>query len=247
MEKWLLCDFHIHTNMSDGSLSLREVVDLYGEAGFDVIAITDHIFDGKYLKRLKERGTKVPSITIENFRDYIKLLKEESKRAWKEYGMILIPGFEVTNNTDKYHIVVLDVEEYIDPFMSVEAITELVRERGGISIAAHPEKKESDREHLSKHLYENMESFKELFDVWEVANQFDLFNSVNLAGCRIVANSDFHHLHHFFSWRTLIKTYRDKEAVKEALRENENVAITFFSPRFNKEKEAEKAEELILL
>ena len=40
--KWLLCDFHIHTDLSDGSLPLREVVNLYGEQGFDVIAI--HLF-----------------------------------------------------------------------------------------------------------------------------------------------------------------------------------------------------------
>ena len=43
-EPFLLCDFHVHTNWSDGRLSLREVVDLYGRTRrFDVIAVTDHI------------------------------------------------------------------------------------------------------------------------------------------------------------------------------------------------------------
>ena len=43
-EPFLLCDFHVHTTWSDGRLSIREVVDLYGQTGrFDVIAITDHI------------------------------------------------------------------------------------------------------------------------------------------------------------------------------------------------------------
>jgi predicted metal-dependent phosphoesterase TrpH len=43
-EPFLLCDFHVHTTWSDGRLSVREVVDLYGQTGrFDVIAITDHI------------------------------------------------------------------------------------------------------------------------------------------------------------------------------------------------------------
>ena len=32
----LLCDFHIHTTWSDGSVDLPEVVDIYGQAGFDV-------------------------------------------------------------------------------------------------------------------------------------------------------------------------------------------------------------------
>jgi len=43
-EPFLLCDFHVHTKWSDGRLSIREVVDLYGQTRrFDVIAITDHI------------------------------------------------------------------------------------------------------------------------------------------------------------------------------------------------------------
>ena len=43
-EPFLLCDFHVHTRWSDGRLTMREVVDLYGQTRrFDVIAITDHI------------------------------------------------------------------------------------------------------------------------------------------------------------------------------------------------------------
>ena len=42
----LLCDFHIHTRYSDGSVGLRRTVDLFGQAGFDVIAITDHVVNG---------------------------------------------------------------------------------------------------------------------------------------------------------------------------------------------------------
>ena len=43
-EPFLLCDFHVHTQWSDGRLSVAEVVDLYGSTGkFDVLAITDHI------------------------------------------------------------------------------------------------------------------------------------------------------------------------------------------------------------
>ena len=43
-EPFLLCDFHVHTQWSDGKLTVGEVVDLYGSTGkFDAIAITDHI------------------------------------------------------------------------------------------------------------------------------------------------------------------------------------------------------------
>ena len=36
----LLCELHAHTTWSDGLLSLRELVDLYGETGFDVARAT---------------------------------------------------------------------------------------------------------------------------------------------------------------------------------------------------------------
>jgi processive 1,2-diacylglycerol beta-glucosyltransferase len=45
----LLCDFHIHTNYSDGKLSVPEIIDFYGEHGFDCICITDHLADPKRL------------------------------------------------------------------------------------------------------------------------------------------------------------------------------------------------------
>src|SRR5271154_3439319 len=45
----LLCDFHIHTNYSDGKLSVPEIIDFYGERGFDCICITDHLADPKRL------------------------------------------------------------------------------------------------------------------------------------------------------------------------------------------------------
>ena len=34
----LLADFHVHSTWSDGSLSIPEVVDLFGKSGHDVIA-----------------------------------------------------------------------------------------------------------------------------------------------------------------------------------------------------------------
>ena len=45
----LLCDFHIHSNYSDGKLSVPEIIDFYGEHGFDCICITDHLADPKRL------------------------------------------------------------------------------------------------------------------------------------------------------------------------------------------------------
>jgi len=62
LKDWLLCDFHIHTNMSDGSLPLKEVVDLYGEHGFDAISITDHILDKHTLEQRINKGEPIGAI-----------------------------------------------------------------------------------------------------------------------------------------------------------------------------------------
>jgi 3',5'-nucleoside bisphosphate phosphatase len=46
----LLCELHAHSTWSDGSLTLTDLVDLYGRSGFDVLCITDHACrDGRYL------------------------------------------------------------------------------------------------------------------------------------------------------------------------------------------------------
>ncbi len=54
----LLCDFHIHSIWSDGRCSIPEIVDLFGRARHDVIAITDHVVNqdsllGKTAHRLR--------------------------------------------------------------------------------------------------------------------------------------------------------------------------------------------------
>ncbi len=38
----MLCELHAHTTWSDGSLSVRELVDPYGGRGFDVLCVSDH-------------------------------------------------------------------------------------------------------------------------------------------------------------------------------------------------------------
>jgi hypothetical protein len=45
----LLCELHAHTKWSDGALSLRELVDLYGGLGFDPCAKDEQTLVG-YLR-----------------------------------------------------------------------------------------------------------------------------------------------------------------------------------------------------
>lgn len=63
--------------MSDGKLSLREIVDLYGQSGVDVIAITDHILDKFTISERLKNNQPLNAIKEEDFQNYLRTL-------WKE-------------------------------------------------------------------------------------------------------------------------------------------------------------------
>lgn len=225
---WLLCDFHIHTALSDGILPLPEVVDLYGRAGFDVINISDHIFDETSLAEYRDRGADPKVVEPEVFAEYMRTLWQEARRAWEQYEMVLIPGFEVTNNTGGYHILAIDVKEYIEPLQPVEAIVEQIHTQGGVAVAPHPHRGSLDGTQQLMYLWDNHERFVNLFDAWEVANRDDLFNVVGLKKFNYIANSDFHQPRHLYSWKTLARADKNPEAVKAAIRENCGISIYLF-------------------
>src|SRR6185503_9569107 len=117
-EPFLLCDFHVHTTWSDGRLALVEVVDLYGRTGrFDVVAITDHILMTRDLlgraARLATLGRKTYSVTEDRFKEYLEDIAKEAERAKRLYGLLVIPGAEITQNhirsRKNSHIVALNI------------------------------------------------------------------------------------------------------------------------------------------
>ncbi|OYD17247.1 phosphotransferase [candidate division WOR-3 bacterium JGI_Cruoil_03_44_89] len=227
-DSWLLCDFHIHSNMSDGSLPIEDVVDMYGREGFDVISITDHILDSHTLKEREEKGESVCAVREDKFKEYISILWREASRAWNEYEMLLIPGIEITNNYKGYHILAIDIKEYIDPTLPVEEIVKEIHKQEAIVIACHPHYGKREARHLYQHLWRNREKYAYLFDAWEIANRDDLFDAVGLKKFNYVANSDFHEPRHLYSWKSLIYCDKNVEAVKSAIRENKNIAIYLF-------------------
>ena len=79
----LLCELHAHTTWSDGALSPRDLVDLYGRAGFDVLAVTDHTVPGACVQESE-------------FGAYLAEMEAEAERARRLYDLLLIPGLELT-------------------------------------------------------------------------------------------------------------------------------------------------------
>ena len=153
-EPFLLCDFHVHTQWSDGRLPLRDVIDLYGRTKrFDVVAITDHILMERDLLARAGRwislGRREFSVTAARFEEYLRDIETEARRAKRLYDMIVIPGAEITQNhlrsKRNSHIIALDIKEFISADQPAEEILKAVRRQGALSIACHPHHRTTTR------------------------------------------------------------------------------------------------------
>jgi predicted metal-dependent phosphoesterase TrpH len=237
-EPFLLCDFHVHTRWSDGRLSLREVVDLYGKTRrFDVIAITDHILTRRDVLaragRVASLGRKSFSVTADRFEAYLEDVRREADRARKTYGLLVLPGAEITQNhirsKHNAHIVALDIREYISADQPPEDILREIRRQGALSVACHPHHRTTRRIEISTcYLWDHRKRLVDLVDVWEAANRDDLFSVTSLKHYPYVANSDFHKPKHLYSWKTLLKCEKNWDAIARALRANVDVALTLY-------------------
>lgn len=237
-EPFLLSDFHVHTTWSDGRLSIREVVDLYGRTGrFDVIAITDHILMKRDLLarvgRVATLGLRQYRVTEAGWPAYLADIEREADRARRLYGLLVIPGAEVTQNhfrsRKNSHIVGLNLREYISADQPAEAILREIRRQGALSIACHPHHRTTRRIEISTcYLWDNRKRLADLVDVWEAANRDDLFSVTSLKHYPYVANSDFHKPKHLYSWKTLIRAEKNWEAIAAALRANVDIALTLY-------------------
>jgi predicted metal-dependent phosphoesterase TrpH len=237
-EPFLLCDFHVHTRWSDGRLTLREVVDLYGETGkFDVIAITDHILMKKdflaRIGRVATLGQRNFSLCEETFADYLADIQSEARRAQRKYGMLVIPGAEITQNSlrskKNSHIIALDLKSYISADQPALDVLREIRRQGAISIACHPHHRTTRRIEISTcYLWDHRTELSDLVDVWEAANRDDLFSVTSLKHYPYVANSDFHKPKHLYSWKTLLRCQKNWPDIKRALRSNVDIALMLF-------------------
>ena len=233
MTEMLLCDFHVHTTYSDGSLPLAKVVDLFGRSGHDVIAITDHIVNrDNPLGRIAHATGR--TLTRESWNRYRDEIRREAERAWRTWGMLVIPGAELTRNTihrdTSVHVLALGLEEFLpadgDPVQMLRAI----RSRGAISVACHPHEM-SERFANTWYLWNRRSAVRDLVDLWEVANRWELYPVVTREILPHCANSDFHRPEHLYAWKTLVRAERSASAVLQALRLGTGIGLMRLAPQ----------------
>ena len=227
----LLCDFHIHSNYSDGELTVPEIVDFYGKLGFDCICITDHLADPT---RVMGKLIRLMNFTLNpnQIGEYFELIERERKRAWRRYGMLVMTGIEFNKDgltkKSSAHLLGIDLRQPIDPSLELTDTIDKIHVQGGLAIASHPHIMKSEWGKNTLYLWQNQETYAPLIDAWEIANRNNIFTPIGLKNLRFIANSDFHKLKHIYSWKTLLHCEKNPEAIKECITLNRQVAITLY-------------------
>lgn len=218
-----LADLHVHSKFSDGSLTIPELVDFYGERGFGAIAITDHLCEKYTFLGIAARYLDL-TLNEKTFPLYLDTIEEEARRAWRKYKMVVIPGFELTKNSLRNHrsahILGLGVKNFMGAEKEVVELAREIRSQGALVIAAHPVPT-GKAEIQTLHLWNRREELRHEFDAWEVASGTQIFNEVLRSGLPMIATSDFHTPKNMSGWKTKFYCERNQEAILQAIRDQD--------------------------
>jgi hypothetical protein len=222
----LLCELHAHTTWSDGYLTLPDLVDLYGEAGFDVLCVTDHV--------VSLNDPAPTSVDPWIWPSYVDAVRAEAERAAAEYRLLVVPGLELSENDDdpnrSAHVLALGLDHYVSMEAGVvEAMREAERQ-GAALVAAHPY---SDQDvtpfRATLRIWRELEAFRPLVHRFELFNRAELFSWVAREHLPVVATGDTHRADHLSSWKTLVPCAKDERALIEYLRSTQRVYLAPFA------------------
>lgn len=210
----LLCELHAHTTWSDGDLSIRELVDLYGRAGFDVLAVTDHTC---------RPGMAVAAVDEASWPAYAAEVAAEAERGHSQYGLLVVPGLELTWNEEaaerSAHAVVLGLDAFVGVGNGLEDGLARARDGGAAVIAAHPYGVGDPRSTWrgTEGWAADDRGLRRLAHRFELFNRHEVFTWVAEAKLPAVATGDFHRTEHFGTWKTLLPCEPHAAAVVEYL------------------------------
>jgi len=217
----LLAELHAHTTWSDGVLTPAELVDLYGGEGFDVLCITDHALRSKPLGTAESLPR---SVHIDNYPTYLEEIERQAERASAQYGLLLLPGLELTDNDPDpdlaAHALAIGVRQYVPVDDGIEAALVAAGEAGAALVAAHPHDTEgsSNPGRLTRRFARERERLGPLVHRYELFNRLQLFRWVSDANLPHIATGDFHRVEHLAGWKTYLPCERSEAAVVAHLR-----------------------------
>ncbi len=183
-------------------LSVPEIIDFYGEHGFDCICITDHLADPK---RLIGKLSELANFTLgpEQVGEYFAVIERDASGRGGVTKMLVMTGIEF--NKDGYtrktsaHLLGIDLRAPIDPSLEIPGLIAQIHAQGGagrrLASAYHEER--MGQEHPL--LLGKSGTIRAAADAWEIANRNNIFNDIGLKRLPFIANSDFHKPKHIYS------------------------------------------------
>ena len=190
---------------------MRALCDLYGRNGFDVLAVTDHT-------------TREPGhVDAQNFEAYLSEVESEAARALRLYGLLVLPGLELTYDHDDPllagHAVALGLRSFVGVGEGLEAALASARASGAALVAAHPYAPDQlEGATRGTAAFAARPELAAQVDRFELFNRHTLFGWVAAAGLPSVANGDLHRHEHLGGWKTLVPCARSESAVIDYLR-----------------------------
>ena len=218
----LLCELHAHTTWSDGALGVRELVDLYGRAGFDVLAVTDHT---------TRPDAVVRGVDATRWAAYLAALEAEAARARSLYDLLVGPGLELTWNEEaadrSAHALVVGLDVFAGVADGLDEGLAVALAAGAAVIAAHPYGVGDPRSTWrGTERWAADGALRALAHRFELINRHDVFSWVAEARLPAIATGDFHRLDHLVTWKTLLPCERERDAVVDYLKSRRPAYLT---------------------
>ncbi len=225
----LLCELHAHSTWSDGELPLGELVDLYGMYGFDVLVVTDHVLRSDDPWPLENPGSSW--VHEENHADYLESIRVEAERARLLYGLLVVPGLELTYNDPEPeragHALAIGLRDFVTVENGLSEAMSRARGGGAAIVAAHPHSDQHEHpERTTRRFWREWQLLGGLIDRYELFNRREVFGWVASAGLPAVASGDFHRREHLSSWKTLLPCEKSESAVVAYLRSARPAYVT---------------------
>jgi hypothetical protein len=215
----LLCELHAHTTWSDGNLSLRELVDTYGAAGFDVLCVTDHV-----LRSDDPWRSPLTCVHEATFAGYLSEIDREAERARAVYGMLVVPGVELTHNFHdpdlSAHALAIGLREFVSPDLGLVGSLLGARDAGAAVIGAHPHGRDADvvESRTTRRFWREWDTLSRLLHRVELFNGTDVYAWAAAGDVPVVASGDFHRPEDLDSWKTLVPSVGVEDELVDYLR-----------------------------
>ena len=184
-----------------------------------MLCVTDH------LVRAPEGATRPRGeITAHSHGRYLEAIETEAARAQLLYGLLVIPGLELTYDDDdpaqSAHALAVGLHRLVDLSEGLDPALAAARAAGAALVAAHPYETAiaAYASRRTGRWAANPETSSKLVDRFELFNRHELFAWIAERRLPSVASGDFHQPEHLLTWKTLLPCPKDETAIVDYLR-----------------------------